>query len=91
MTHGVFLCNSNGMDVKIRSESSPKGDRQTSLEYNIIGGILDFYFFAGDGEYGEGDPMAVAREYSDIIGTPAMTPYWNLGVVPSFNPCRTRT
>ena len=38
-THGVFLLNSNGMDVKILN-SGPGG---TALEYNIIGGILDFF------------------------------------------------
>lgn len=76
MAHGVFLKNSNGMDVKIRNENE-----FTSLEYNVIGGILDFYFFAGDGGPGnEGDARAVAKEYSRVIGTPIMPPYWNLGV-----------
>lgn len=76
MAHGVFLKNSNGMDIKIRNESN-----FTSLEYNVIGGILDFYFFAGDGGPGnEGDAKAVAREYSEVIGTSIMPPYWNLGV-----------
>ena len=40
-THGVFLLNSNGIDVKINDTAG------TSLEYNVIGGVLDFYFLAG--------------------------------------------
>jgi len=76
MAHGVFLKNSNGMDVKIRNEGS-----HTTLEYNVIGGVLDLYFFAGDGgPRREGDPKAVAKEYSEVIGAPVMTPYWYLGV-----------
>ncbi|RPB21000.1 hypothetical protein L211DRAFT_828647 [Terfezia boudieri ATCC MYA-4762] len=80
MAHGVFLKNSNGMDVKIRNEGS-----HTTLEYNVIGGVLDLFFFAGDGGPTlEGDPKAVAREYSEVIGTPTMAPYWYLG----FHQCR---
>lgn len=41
-THGVFLLNSNGMDIKINQENA-----HTTLEYNVIGGILDLYFLAG--------------------------------------------
>lgn len=78
MAHGVFLKNSNGMDVKVRNEGS-----HATLEYNIIGGVLDLFFFAGNsGPTREGDPRAVAREYSEVIGTPIMTPYWYLGVCP---------
>lgn len=64
-THGVFLLNSNGMDIKLRTGS---------LEYNIIGGILDFYFLAGPG------PIDVAKEYAAVVGTPAEVPYWGLGL-----------
>ena len=71
-THGVFLLSSSGMDVKIR------GDREsaTSLEYNVIGGVLDFYFMAGS----ESDPVEVARQYAQIAGTPAEVPYWSFGL-----------
>ena len=70
-THGVFLLNSNGMDVKLTNGS---------LEYNIIGGVLDFYFLAGS----TSDPTAVSQQYAEIVGTPAEVPYWSFG----FHQCR---
>ncbi|KAJ5226698.1 uncharacterized protein N7469_006704 [Penicillium citrinum] len=71
-THGVFLLNSNGMDIFIDN----KGGQ--SLEYNIIGGVLDFYFIAGP------SPRDVAVQYAEITQTPLMTPYWGLG----YHQCR---
>ncbi|KAH8921253.1 glycoside hydrolase family 31 protein [Atractiella rhizophila] len=68
-THGVFLLSSNGMDVK-RSQSL--------LEYNVIGGVFDFYFLAGP------TPADVARQYAQIVGLPAEMPYWSYG----FHQCR---
>lgn len=67
--HGVFLLNSNGMDVKIKNEGS-----HGSLEYNIIGGILDLYFFAGP------TPVDVARQYAQVAGLPVEFPYWSFGL-----------
>ena len=67
-THGVFLLNSNGMDIKI-----DRGENGQFLEYNTIGGIIDLYFLAGPG------PVDVAQQYSQVVGTPAMMPYWGLG------------
>lgn len=69
-THGVFLLNSNGMDVKINDTAG------TSLEYNVIGGVLDFYFLAGSTT----DPTEVARQYAEVVGTPAEVPYWSFGL-----------
>ncbi|KAE8378081.1 glycosyl hydrolases family 31-domain-containing protein [Aspergillus bertholletiae] len=66
-THGVFLLNSNAMDIYIDN----KGGQY--LEYNIIGGVLDFYFVAGP------SPRDVAIQYAEITQTPLMTPYWGLG------------
>src|SRR3569833_2067445 len=73
-THGVFLLNANGMDVNITQDSSG----QQYLEYNTIGGILDFYFFAGSG------PADVSREYAEATGYAAMVPYWAVG----FHQCK---
>ena len=72
-THGVFLLNSNGMDIKINNTES---GNTTTLEYNVIGGVLDFYFLAGS----ETDPTEVARQYADVVGTPAEVPYWTFGL-----------
>lgn len=65
-THGVFFANSNGMDIKINNTAA---DGQY-LEYNSLGGVMDFYFFAGD------SPVDVARQYAQLTGLPAMMPYW---------------
>ncbi|KAF9463440.1 alpha-glucosidase [Collybia nuda] len=73
-THGVFLLNANGMDIKLSNVGG------TSLEYNTIGGILDFYFLAGSTT----DPTEVARQYAEVVGTPAEVPYWSFG----FHQCR---
>ncbi|QRW20102.1 glycoside hydrolase family 31 protein [Rhizoctonia solani] len=69
-----LLLNSNGMDVKLS---------QGSLEYNIIGGILDFYFIGGnDGRTG---PADISRGYAKLVRwSPASVPYWSLG----FHQCR---
>lgn len=57
--HGVFLSNSDGMDIKInRTEETGQ-----YLEYNTIGGVLDFYFLSGPA------PADVARQYAGVVGT----------------------
>lgn len=72
--HGVLFLNSDGMDVLIDQDASGK----QYLEYNTLGGVLDFYFFAGPG------PVDVSRQYGALAGTPAMQPYWGLG----YHNCR---
>ncbi|KAB2108598.1 putative alpha/beta-glucosidase [Alternaria gaisen] len=66
-THGVFLASSEGMDIKIDDSEGQY------LEYNTLGGVLDFYFLAGPG------PKEVATQYSALSGLPAMMPYWGFG------------
>lgn len=73
-THGVFLLNSNGMDVIIDEDANAG----KYLEYNTIGGVLDLYFFAGP------TPVEVSRQYAEVVGLPAMVPYWGFG----FQQCR---
>jgi alpha-glucosidase len=55
-THGVFLLNSNGMDIMINKD----GYSKQYLEYNTLGGVLDFYFVAGP------SPIDVSRQYAEI-------------------------
>ena len=72
LTHGVFLLNSNGMDIRIGKDGAQY------LEYNSIGGVIDLYFLAGP------TPNDVAKQYADLVGHPALVPYWGLG----FHQCR---
>lgn len=71
-THGVLLLSSNGMDIKINNTAGQY------LEYNIIGGVLDFYFVSGP------SPIEAASQISEIVGKPAMMSYWQFG----FHNCR---
>ncbi|KAL3421192.1 glycosyl hydrolase family 31 [Phlyctema vagabunda] len=73
-THGVFLLSSSGMDVKI---NKTEADGQY-LEYNLMSGILDFYFLEGP------SPNEVAEQYSQVVGKATMMPYWGFG----FHQCR---
>ncbi|KAF2966620.1 hypothetical protein GQX73_g6984 [Xylaria multiplex] len=73
-SHGVALLNANGMDVNINKTDS--GDQY--LEYNILGGVLDFYFLAGP------SPTNVSKQYAEVIGLPAMMSYWTFG----FQQCK---
>ncbi|XP_075034030.1 lysosomal alpha-glucosidase [Mixophyes fleayi] len=63
--HGVFLLNSNAMDVLLQPAPA--------LTWRTTGGILDFYVFLGP------EPKAVIRQYQEVIGLPFMPPYWGLG------------
>ncbi|KAH2750320.1 hypothetical protein KXW10_005659 [Aspergillus fumigatus] len=73
-THGVFLLNSNGMDIKIDKTK----DGKQYLEYNTLGGVFDFYFFTG------ATPKDASIEYAKVVGLPAMQSYWTFG----FHQCR---
>ncbi|XP_078510190.1 lysosomal alpha-glucosidase [Lissotriton helveticus] len=64
-SHGVFLLNSNAMDVLLQPAPA--------LTWRTTGGILDFYVFLGP------HPKAVVRQFLDVTGYPFMPPYWGLG------------
>ena len=70
VAHGVQLVNSNAMDVSYEQEF---------LTFRIIGGVLDFYFFAGP------SPRAVMDQYTQFVGRPVPIPYWVLGQAASLS------
>ncbi|CAG11433.1 unnamed protein product, partial [Tetraodon nigroviridis] len=65
MAHGVFLLNSNAIEVTLQPTPA--------LTWVALGGILDLYVFLGP------DPQSVVRQYLQVIGFPVMPPYWSLG------------
>ncbi|EIW75706.1 glycoside hydrolase family 31 protein [Coniophora puteana RWD-64-598 SS2] len=74
-TNGVLLLSSNAMDVVL---TTPPDSNVSLIEYRVIGGTLDFYFFAG--------PTAgsVIEQYGALIGYPLWQPAWGFG----FHLCR---
>lgn len=72
--HGVLFLNSNAMEVML-DDSDTLG---SVLAIQAAGGVVDFYVFSGP------SPADVIKQYQEVIGKPAMVPYWSLG----FHNCR---
>ncbi|KAI0033893.1 glycosyl hydrolases family 31-domain-containing protein [Vararia minispora EC-137] len=73
--HAVFLSSAAGADVVL---TTPAGANASLVQYRMLGGVLDFYFFAGP------TPVAAVAQYGALVGTPAWVPYWAFG----FHLCR---
>ncbi|KAJ1724546.1 hypothetical protein LPJ53_001192 [Coemansia erecta] len=67
--HGAYLHNSHGMDIALAN---------STIQYRVLGGTADFYFFAGP------SALAVIDQYTELVGRPNRIPYWSLG----FHNCR---
>ena len=57
---------------------TPPDSDVSLLQYRFIGGVLDFYVFAGP------DPKSVVEQYGELIGFPFWVPTWAFG----FHLCR---
>ncbi|KAF9526788.1 glycosyl hydrolases family 31-domain-containing protein [Crepidotus variabilis] len=74
-SHGVFLLSAAGGDILLRT---PPSGNISVIQYRMIGGVLDFYFFSGP------SPKAVIEQYGELIGMPTWQPIWGFG----FHLCR---
>lgn len=66
--NGLIMMSSNGMDVTLTNDT---------MRFSIIGGVLDMYFLLGP------SPFDVTNQLTQIIGRPALPPYWSLGFMNS--------
>jgi alpha-glucosidase (family GH31 glycosyl hydrolase) len=69
-THGVFLNSAAGADILLLS---PPGTGKSLIEYRLLGGTLDLYFFSGP------SPQEVVEQYSQVVGQPTWMPLWAFG------------
>ncbi|KAG2343401.1 glycoside hydrolase family 31 protein [Suillus weaverae] len=72
---GVLLLSSAGSDIFLQT---PPNSKVSLIEYRMIGGILDFYFFSGPSD------AEVIAQYGSVIGYPMWQPAWGFG----FHLCR---
>ncbi|KAG6370671.1 glycoside hydrolase family 31 protein [Boletus reticuloceps] len=72
---GVLLLSSAGSDIILQT---PPNSKVSLIEYRMVGGILDFYFFSGPTD------TEVIAQYGATIGYPTWQPAWGFG----FHLCR---
>ncbi|KIJ63989.1 glycoside hydrolase family 31 protein [Hydnomerulius pinastri MD-312] len=72
---GVLLLSSAGSDIFLQT---PPNSEVSLIEYRMVGGILDFYFFSGPTD------AEVIAQYGATIGYPMWQPAWGFG----FHLCR---
>ncbi|KAG9308425.1 glycoside hydrolase family 31 protein [Chiua virens] len=70
LSSGVLLLSSAGSDIFLQT---PQNAKVSLIEYRMIGGILDFYFFSGPTD------AEVIAQYGAIIGYPMWQPAWGFG------------
>ncbi|EJF58514.1 hypothetical protein DICSQDRAFT_172868 [Dichomitus squalens LYAD-421 SS1] len=69
-SHGVFHFGAAGSDILLLT---PPSSPVSVIEYRLLGGTLDFYFFSGP------SPQKVIEQYGDLIGHPTWLPAWGFG------------
>lgn len=69
-SHGVFLSSAAGSDIIL---ATPPFSNQSLIQFRLIGGTLDLYFFSGP------DPKSVIEQYGQVVGLPARLPNWGFG------------
>ncbi|KAI8495115.1 hypothetical protein Bbelb_271010 [Branchiostoma belcheri] len=72
--NGVFVLNSNAMDVTLQPGAP---DSAPIVTYRVIGGVLDFYMFLGP------TPENVVQQYTERVAMPTVT-YRVIGGVLDF-------
>jgi alpha-glucosidase len=53
--------------------ATPPFSNQSLIQFRLIGGTLDLYFFSGP------DPKSVIEQYGQVVGLPARLPNWGFG------------